>query len=111
MEKLKDIIVRRKLDVFEYRLIKRNEHVAMYAQWYTDADEPRLISYEVFIIRKQKESVRVIGGTKVRFARKELYPGDEAFGYSAWSIVKVELAEKKFEELTRQVYEVQILLN
>jgi hypothetical protein len=76
----------------------------MYAQWYTDCDEPRIVAYEVFNIKHQKESVRQIGGATVKFAAKEKFPTDEDFGYTAWSINEVDRAEIKFEELTLKAH-------
>lgn len=104
METLKEEIVRRKTDVFVYRLIKRNRFVAMYAQWYTDCETPRIVAYEVFRIKTQKEAIRKIGGTMVKFAAKEKFPTDEDFGYTAWSITDVIRAEKRFEELTLKAH-------
>jgi len=106
MEMLRETIVRSKKDVFEFRLIKRNDHVAMYAQYYMDTDVPRIVSYEVFLIRKQEASVRVIPGHgEIEYHPKELYPKDEDFGYTAWSISDVNRADAKFEELTGRAYE------
>lgn len=102
METLKEEIKRRKSDVFVYRLLKRNKFVAMYSQTYTDCDEPRIVSYEVFQIKTQKEAIRNIGGAMVKFAAKEKFPTDEDFGYTAWSITDVKKAEERFEELTRK---------
>lgn len=104
METLKDEIVRRKTDVFIYKLIKRNKFVAMYAQWYTDCDKPHIVAYEVFKVKLQKEAVRKIGGTMVKFAAKEKFPTDEDFGFSAWSIVDVKRADARFSELTRKAH-------
>jgi hypothetical protein len=105
MEKLAETIRRNKKDVFEYRLVKRNDDVAMFAQWYLDCDEPRIVAYEVFFIRKQKPKTRTIPGHgEVEYHAKELFPRDEDFGYSAWSITDVKRADEKFEELTRRAY-------
>lgn len=101
MERLKEKIIRRKTDVFEYRMIKRNEYVAFYAQWYTDCDKPRIVSYEVFMIRKREAGTVRFAGVDVSFTAKETFPVDEDFGFTAWSIVDVKEAEARFEKLSR----------
>ncbi len=107
MEQLKETIRRTKKDVFEYRLVKRNDYVAMFAQWYMDCDVPRIVAYEVFRIRKQKPGLKKIGGATIQFRAKELFPRDEDFGYTAWAITDVKRADEKFEELTGLAFERQ----
>lgn len=110
MEQLKQEITRRKSDVFVYRLIKRNQFVALYGQWYTEGDEPKLVCYEVFMIRRQKESSRLLKGKMIHYAEKELFPKDEDFGYTAWAINDIKRATDKFDVLTRRVHDARAVI-
>ena len=85
MEELKQII---RKNGFIYKLVHRTKRVAMYQQW----DEEQLMGYEVFLIKVQK--YREAFG-KI-FPKKEQFPGNENFGYSAWSIYNLERATKLF---------------
>jgi len=63
----------------------------------------KIIGYEVFIIREQKEFVRIIGGNEVRFENKELKPRNEDFGETAFAPSVLERAEEHFKTLTDRV--------
>lgn len=61
-----------------YRLLKRNEKAAVYAQ-YTPSGQ--LAGHEVFLIKVGKS--KVIGNNII--PERELFPTDKAFGVWAWS--------------------------
>lgn len=74
---------------FDYRLVKRSEHIAMFEQW---ADE-RLHAWEVF--RIQRNDARVIGGKTV--AASESPPSDEMWGKKGWTLLSREAAETRYD--------------
>lgn len=74
---------------FDYRLVKRSEHIAMFEQW---ADE-RLHAWEVF--RIQRNDARVIGGKTV--AASESPPSDEMWGKKGWTLLNREAAEARYD--------------
>ena len=63
---------------FNFKQLKRTDKVAMYLQSLNGKD----VGIEVFkiIVANDYE----LGGTKIEGG--EMYPGDSAFGWSAWSI-------------------------
>lgn len=63
---------------FVYELIQRNEFKAIYGQYTKDGDH---IGTEVFYIGHAKET-EAFG--KI-FPDREVYPGDNDFGVTAWS--------------------------
>ena len=74
---------------FEYRLVKRSEHIAMFEQWADD----RLHAWEVF--RIQRNDARVIGGKTV--AASESPPSDEMWGKKGWTLLSRETAEARYD--------------
>lgn len=80
-----------------YKFIQliRTDKTALYKQF--DKDENRTACYEVFRIKTRKELYSK--SLKKVFPCKELYPKNEDFGYSAWSIHKYEEALKAFSEI------------
>jgi hypothetical protein len=80
---------------FIYEQVVRNEHAAIYAQKVGGLE----IGYEVFEIRQQKEGSAVIGGASVQFKAKELFPGDNEFGRTAWSCKKLADAQAIYSGL------------
>lgn len=90
---------------YEYRLIKRNDLVAMYAMVWINEEtgEERVHCYEVFLIKVQKPRfVEFPDGGVVKYHAKEKLPSNESFGYTAWAPATVERAEELFEQLTEK---------
>jgi hypothetical protein len=81
---------------FTYEMVKRTDDVAIYAQYIED----EIIAYEVFIIEKVKESTKTIQGRQVTFRGGEKFPGNEDFGYTAYTCRTLEKAEKRMIEFT-----------
>jgi len=79
-----------------YQLLKRSEKVAIYEQRY--AHFGMIIGYEVFIIRI-RQAAEFHG---IQFEASESFPGDEAFGSTAWTFSTETIAEKKYQELISQ---------
>lgn len=80
---------------FEYNLVERSEHTAIYSQHNGDD----IIAYEVFKVKIAKEAL-VFGRV---IEPHEKFPSDLSFGVSAWSYRHIEDALVKFnslEELT-----------
>jgi len=75
----------------DYVQVQRGRKACIYEQRF----HGKLISHEVFLIRISPE--REIKGTTIE--ARERFPHDEAFGYWAWSIVQLDRALKKFNEL------------
>jgi len=96
---------------YDYYLVERNENYAVYKQ--TDETND-IYAFEVFKIKNRKETE--IKGRKIEAG--EVFPGNEEFGKTAWSIPvfscnflseneqkirinnALDKAYKKFEELT-----------
>jgi len=95
MQKLSSEI---KHKIFDYKLLERNEHCAMYSQNF----EGELIGIEVFAIKIQKETDIVMGGNTIHLIEKELFPSDNDFGVTAFSVGKdMVKANKRFIKLTQ----------
>jgi hypothetical protein len=78
---------------FTYTLVLRNGNYAIYRQQVTEI----LNYFEVVTIRVKPESF-----FKGRFyPAREVFPPDEAFGYSAWTCTSLEKAIIKFTSLIR----------
>jgi len=83
---------------FKYEQRKRTENTAIYEQYFIEDDGGlSFLSYEVFHIRKQKESFNVVTG--IHFKAKELLPSNEAFGHYAYTCKDMKRAEIRFQEL------------
>jgi len=76
---------------FTYTLVLRGKRSCIYEQ----SSRANIISYEVFIIRIMPEC-EIFG--KI-IPEREVFPGNEDFGYRAWSIRDYEKAMLKFKEL------------
>jgi len=83
----------------DYKLVKRNDKAAMYAQY---TNEGLHIGYEVFIV-KVNPSFTFPNGT-VNPA-KEAFPYDEAFGNWAWCYMPKNEAEalERYDEITNGI--------
>lgn len=72
---------------FFFNQVTRNEFKALYKKEFAlGNDSPSLVGYELFLIKEQKEMNVVMGGIDVHLEHKEVYPGDNAFGKTAWMI-------------------------
>jgi len=80
---------------FSYEQVCRNEFAAVYAQMVGGL----IIAYEVFEIRQQKEGSATMGGVEIQFKEKELFPGDNEFGKTAWSVKNKDKAIQMFNGL------------
>lgn len=80
---------------FVYDQVDRNEYAAIYAQKIGEM----VVGYEVFEVRQQKEGSMVLGGVTVELKAKELFPGDNEFGKTAWSCKKLSQAKEIFAGL------------
>jgi len=76
--------------------IKRTDTVALYSRQHKDSD--KIQGYEVFIIKKRLKGQALPGGLFEEEDR-EVYPSGNSFGKIAWSIITLERAEAKFNEL------------
>jgi hypothetical protein len=75
-----------------YRLVERTSKIteaggkkmdkAIYGQYAPTG----IIAHEVFYIRTQKPSTITIKGQVIVYEEKELFPKDEDFGKTAWSV-------------------------
>lgn len=89
MEPLPKVITRKG---FVYTQIERTDEKAIYRQ----EQNGILIGHEIFYIRHDKE--REIMGKL--YPASEGYPGETAFGVSAWSVGRnLEMAIKKYNDL------------
>jgi len=78
---------------FTYTQVLRGRRSCLYEQHVT----PRIKQFEVFIIRISPE--REICGKLI--LERERFPGNEDFGFWAWSYWTMEEARAKFDELER----------
>jgi hypothetical protein len=78
---------------FEYKLLRRTEKKALYAQSLGNT----LIGYEVFRIRIQQTRFSALLGAIQTSSEK--FPGNENFGKSAWSYMDFQNALEKYNEL------------
>lgn len=81
---------------FLYKQMLRTDNVALYSQW----DGGRIVCYEVFRIKIQKERK----WKSKTFPRKEVYPRNDDFGYSAWAPSSYERAESIYNRLVLEAY-------
>ena len=88
------------LSGYTHELIKREGKIAIYEQRSLDADYSR---YEVIVIQKKKAPKGAkIGESFTGFTHYEKYPSSVEWGKFAWSYIKRENAEKKFNRLIRK---------
>jgi hypothetical protein len=78
---------------YDYALVKRTHGVAMFHQ----TDGTRHVAYEVGRIKVQKEDATMPGGQVVKAG--ERFWSNEDFGNTAWSILTLEGAMARFDEL------------
>jgi hypothetical protein len=78
---------------FEYVLISRGGKSLIYEQTY----DQKIISYEVFSIKIAKAG-EVFGKF---YPDREVFPGNEDFGYWAWAYISLDKALDKFNELEK----------
>jgi len=78
---------------FQHEQIARTESHALYRRW----KYPTKVHFEVIEIGKFQE--------KIMFDKKveahEFYPGAPAFGKSGWTFPTLELAQARYDELTK----------
>lgn len=92
---MKELPTRIEKKGFVYEQIKRNDFKAIYSQ---SNKMGNLIGHEVFYIGKAKES-EAFG---VMFPAREVYPCDNDFGVTAWSLgINPDRAMRKYEGLER----------
>lgn len=78
-----------------FRQLGRTEKAALYE---VCRDESKQIGYEVFLIKIAKAHTWPTGDTT---PEHEAYPGDNAFGKTAWYMVDLEKAQKRMEKLSK----------
>jgi len=95
MEKLGQEITKNK---FLYRQMQRNDYAAIYEQYGKAWDgKPMVFGYEVFWIKKQEAQKIKMQGIEIELKEKELFPSDNDFGLTAWSVKKLETAQKIYK--------------
>jgi len=92
MEKLSEII---KKNGFQYHLVERTKDKAIYSQLTGNKIE----SYEVFKIKVQEESKVIIACIERHFKHKEVFPGNEDFGKTAWCYRSKKFAMEHYKVL------------
>ena len=80
---------------FNYTQVQRGLRSCIYRQELL----PNLAYYEVFLIKIKSEEV-ILGKW---IPEREVFPGNEAFGYWAWSYRTLESAKDKFNKLERNM--------
>ena len=75
---------------FRHELMKRTEPgtpngKAIYKVFLNEGKGQHPIGYEMFWIKIQQPTSMVMGGKEVNLVHKELTPGNNAFGMTAWS--------------------------
>lgn len=65
---------------------------------YKTTDEFGIVSYEVFERKEQKAQDIIMGGEKVHYDAKVVYPKTSDFGHWAWCFHKEEDALKRLSE-------------
>lgn len=78
----------------DYAIVKRNEIVAIYAQW----SQNTFSAYEVFKIKKIPD--KYINGKLIKAHEK--FPANEDGGYTLWTCKKLEKAKEKYLEITER---------
>lgn len=83
---------------FKYFQKMRTENTALYEQYLILEDGSiEFVAYEVFHIRKQKESFNQ--ALKINYTDKELFPSNERFGLDAYCCKDLKRAQIRFAEL------------
>lgn len=90
MKKLDTVIKKR---LFEYNLIDREDHKAIYSQSY----EGKVIAYEVFKVKVAKET-ELFGAI---IPEHEKFPGDNDFGVTAWSCKTYDKAIERYNNIAK----------
>lgn len=70
---------------YRHKQIRRTDKAAIYVQYNGD----RFITYNVFKIKVQQPRLAV----GKEFSKKEVYPSNESYGYSAWTAYTLDRAE------------------
>jgi hypothetical protein len=98
-EKIERLPQEKKKNGYNYHLVKRSEHAAIYNQ--VHPDYPDVSAYEVFKIVITKPTVLIDRRTNKEYPQpaKEKFPGNEDGGKTLWTYITLESAEKKFEEI------------
>lgn len=78
---------------FDYTLIERNDHVAMFQQHRSGSH----VAYEVGYIKIEPETTFPNG---VTLPEREAFWGNEDFGRMAWTLISEERARERFAMLT-----------
>ncbi len=91
---------------FRHELLKRTEPgvpngKAIYKVFLNDGAGTHVSSYEMFWIKIQMPTTMMMGGKEVNLAHKELTPGNNTFGMTAWSYGGIgdEKALKLYEDM------------
>jgi hypothetical protein len=82
---------------YELKQLQRNEHAAVYSV--TDIETQQAHGFEVFEVRIQQARTMANG---IRFAHKEVYPNNEAFGNWANAPRTLDRALQLFNEYTER---------
>jgi len=77
------------------RQLARTDKAALYE---VCRDESKQIGYEVFLIKVAREHTWPNGNVT---PEHESYPGDNAFGRTAWYMVNLKAAQKRLKELSK----------
>lgn len=59
--------------------------------------------YEVIKVQRQKANTISIGGNKIFYPQREVYPGDKSWGVLGWSFRTLPEAKVYFAKLTEKV--------
>lgn len=91
---------------FLFEQIHKSKYAYMYrvSSGGEEKDKPK-VWYEVFERKVSKEIDTCIGGQKVHFEEREIYPKANSFGISAWTIIDLIKAKEVFETITLKMKE------
>ncbi len=84
---------------YDYELVCRNEHAAIYRQFRLHDGDDRTTAFEVMLIGRRSASSTDMGGRTVYFEESEVLPGNEQWGLRGWTFVTLEAARAKFNEI------------
>jgi hypothetical protein len=90
---------------WNYKLLARNEHAAIYTQS-LHQDLPangRAAGYEVVVIGRREAGSATLGGVVVEFEASETLPATESWGVKGWTFPTKEAAEVKFAEISAKI--------